>query len=221
MNLHASLLPEPAIWWVGNLAATMLLIRLWRRVAWRQLTPSQISGWLGACTLLAVLWQLSAGIKPGLDFHLLGASALCLIAGRDKALIGLAAVVLANCANGHADWVTAGWTWLLMALPAAVIAEQVLTLSERLLPPNYFSYFFANAFFGAALGFIFAACMLLGFLALTGAYTAAYLVDEALPYYLLMGWSEAFTTGMVMAVLVIYRPQWVESFDDRRYLTRS
>jgi uncharacterized membrane protein len=33
-----------------------------------------------------------------------------------------------------------------------------------------------------------------------------------------LSWSEAFTTGLLTAVLVVYRPQWVATFDDARNL---
>lgn len=217
MNLRSGDLPF-VLWLAGDVLAVLALAWLIHRVHWRALRPSQITGWLGASTFLSVLWQLSAGIKPSLDYHLLGASVLFLIAGRDKALIGLALATLANCANGRADFLAAGWSWLVGPLPAVLLAERILRLGERKLPPNYFAYFFANGFFGAALSFWVAALGLLGFLAASGAYAVDYLLDEALPYYLLLGWSEAFASGIVMAMLVIYRPQWVETFDDARYL---
>ncbi|HEY9100707.1 energy-coupling factor ABC transporter permease [Chitinimonas sp.] len=217
MQLRAELFP-PVLLWAGNGLALCGLLWTSGRVPWRRLSQPQLTGWLGASTLIAVLWQFAASIKPGLSFHLLGASALTLIAGRDKALLGMAAVVLASCANGSGDWLAAGWSWLLGGVPPVLLAATLLPLSRRHLPPNYFSYFFANAFFGAALSFCAAALSLLLFHLLSGSYTLAYLLAEALPYYLLFSWSEAFTTGMVMAVLVIYRPQWVESFDDSAYL---
>ncbi|GAB3266378.1 energy-coupling factor ABC transporter permease [Chitinimonas naiadis] len=217
MQLRADLF-SPTLLWVGNALVVAVLAWRSRQIAWRSLPQAQLTGWLGASTLIAVLWQFAASVKPGISFHLLGASALTLIAGRDKALLGLAAVVLASCANGSGDWLSAGWSWLLGPLPAVLVAECLLRLSRRYLPTNYFSYFFANAFFGAAISFCTAALGLLSFHALIGSYALDYLIDEALPYYLLFSWSEAFTTGMVMAVLVIYRPQWVESFDDQAYL---
>jgi uncharacterized membrane protein len=33
-----------------------------------------------------------------------------------------------------------------------------------------------------------------------------------------MAWSEAFATGMLITLMVVYRPAWVATFDDRRYL---
>ncbi|MEN9782873.1 MAG: Cobalt uptake substrate-specific transrane region, partial [Pseudomonadota bacterium] len=41
-----------------------------------------------------------------------------------------------------------------------------------------------------------------------------------LPYALLLSWGEAFITGMAMALMVAYYPQWVLMFDDKRYLAR-
>ena len=57
-----------------------------------------------------------------------------------------------------------------------------------------------------------------GVLALAGAYTADYLTSNYLPYFLLMGWSEALLSGMMLTLLVVYRPQWVATFDDVRYM---
>jgi uncharacterized membrane protein len=53
---------------------------------------------------------------------------------------------------------------------------------------------------------------------LSGAYALAYLKTNYLPYYILMGWSEAISTGMAITLMVVYRPEWVATFDDRRYL---
>jgi uncharacterized membrane protein len=37
----------------------------------------------------------------------------------------------------------------------------------------------------------------------------------------LMSFGEAFVNGMVMAMMVVYRPKWVMSFDDRLYLRKG
>jgi uncharacterized membrane protein len=48
----------------------------------------------------------------------------------------------------------------------------------------------------------------------------AYLTEYYLPYALLLSFGEAFITGMSMALMVAYFPQWVLMFDDKRYLAR-
>ena len=49
---------------------------------------------------------------------------------------------------------------------------------------------------------------------------AAVLLDEYLPFFLLLAFSEAWLGGMATTLMVVFRPEWVTTFDDRRYLTR-
>ena len=51
-----------------------------------------------------------------------------------------------------------------------------------------------------------------------GAYTQDYLHSEYLPFYILMAWSEAVLTGMAVTLMAAYRPDWLVTFDDKRYL---
>jgi uncharacterized membrane protein len=53
----------------------------------------------------------------------------------------------------------------------------------------------------------------------TGVYSFDYLAENYLPFYFLMAWAEAFSTGMIITLLVVYRPEWVATFDDHRYLS--
>ncbi|HET7773939.1 MAG TPA: hypothetical protein VFK82_08950, partial [Burkholderiaceae bacterium] len=56
--------------------------------------------------------------------------------------------------------------------------------------------------------------------ALLGGHAAEALIEHALPYALLLAWGEALTVGMLITLFVIYKPQWMLSFDDRLYLRR-
>ena len=68
----------------------------------------------------------------------------------------------------------------------------------------------------------FCACLLgVSVLALADAYAPDYLFGDALSFYFLLSWSEAFTTGLMLAIFVVYKPHWVATFDDRRYLLRK
>lgn len=58
--------------------------------------------------------------------------------------------------------------------------------------------------------------VLLGFAAPAVALAA----DQFLPYWLLLAFAEATLTGMVVTIFVVYRPDWVGTFDDARYLYR-
>lgn len=41
------------------------------------------------------------------------------------------------------------------------------------------------------------------FFAMAGVYSLGYLLEEYLPFYFLMGWAEAFATGMMVTLMVV------------------
>jgi uncharacterized membrane protein len=105
-----------------------------------------------------------------------------------------------------------------MVLVPVATSWAMLRLAQRFLPSHLFVYIFVNGFFGAA-----AAVMALGGAAVVllfgaGVYGAEYLLSEYLPYFLLLAFSEAWISGMAITLMVVYRPEWVSTFDDARYL---
>ena len=92
----------------------------------------------------------------------------------------------------------------------------------RLLPRHFFVYIFINGFFRdlalTVFGVGLAATLIL---VIAGAYEWDYLATEYLPYFLLLGFSEAWLSGMLITLFVIYRPNWVATFDDSSYLANK
>jgi uncharacterized membrane protein len=105
-----------------------------------------------------------------------------------------------------------------MAVMPVSIAWGIYRFVDRRLPNHFFVYIFLNAFIGTALTVIALGGASTAFFYLVDAYPLGYLLNEYLPYFLLLMWSEAFSTGMAMTVLVVYKPQWVSTFDDLRYI---
>jgi len=58
-------------------------------------------------------------------------------------------------------------------------------------------------------------------LSLAGVYERDYLWSEYLLWFVLMSWAEAFVTGGWLTFAVVYRPNWVATFDERRYLNQG
>ena len=50
------------------------------------------------------------------------------------------------------------------------------------------------------------------------AYPDEQLIEESLQYIPLFMFPEAFVTGMLISIFVVYRPNWVTTFDDERYI---
>lgn len=218
MNLPDHLLP--AVWhWFGHVLFALVLIGSVRAAPWRRLKDgAQQNVWLGAIVVLLAVWSIKTGIKPGLNFHLLGATALTLMFGPHLAVIGLTVVLLGVTLAGSGGW----QSFSVNALVTGVLPVWASFLCYRLvdtkLPNHFFVYIFLNAFLGAALAMSLTGLAATGLLAAAGPYPANYLLNEYLPYFVLMGWSEAMLTGMVMTMMVSYRPEWVCTFDDARYL---
>ena len=124
---------------------------------------------------------------------------------------------------------TPGQIFLLAAWPAnllcfGIVPATATTLIHRLLearlPHNYFVYFFGTAFAGSMAAFLLAALARLALLWAAGSLPRAQVGDEYLVLLPMLGLAEASLNGLVMAVAVVYAPDWVRSFDDRLYLGR-
>lgn len=218
MNFPSGLFGDGWAW-----AAWLPLAAVWlwclRTAPWQRLKEEgQLNIFLGTVVVLMLMWSMKAGVRPGLNLHLLGATAITLMFGRQLAIVGLSLVLAAVTLNGGAGWQAYALNALLLAAFPCVVAFAVLRVVERWLPAHLFIYIFVAAFFGAALtaGATGLASTLL--LLLADVYPAQTLLTDFLPYFLLLGFSEAWLNGAAVTLMVVYFPRWVGTFDDRRYL---
>lgn len=164
-----------------------------------------------AAALVAALWGVRAELPAGFALHFLGAALLYLMFGAPLALAGMAIATALACGLGGGDWAACPALWLTDGVVPVLCAFAVHRLVERHAPPNLFVYVFGAAFAGAALSMIasLAAHRLLG--------------DSVEPFValgLMLGFGEAFLTGGLVTLFVVYRHEWVCTFDDSRYLAR-
>ncbi|MEY2632100.1 MAG: hypothetical protein RIR00_754 [Pseudomonadota bacterium] len=221
MNLPEHLL-EDWIYWLAWLLWAPLFLRSVRRAAWQRLSDGSMTHfWLGSCVVLVLLWSMKAGVQPGLDLHLLGATVMALCFGPELAFIGLNLVLLGVCLNGSSHFFAFALNSLLLGGVGIGVSHGLLRLGKTFLPHHFFVYVFVNGFFGSALTVFCVGLVSSLVLAAGGAYGTEYLFSEYLPYFLLLGFSEAWLSGMVMTLTVVYRPQWVATFDDASYLANK
>ena len=219
MNLTDNLLGE-TWYWVAWVIWIPLFARSVRRAPWKRLGDAEQSNlWLGMVVLLVLLWSLKAGVKPGLTLHLLGANVFTLAFGPHLAFIGLCLVTLGITLNGAAGGFAYGANALLLAGFSVLMSYQMFKVLSNALPRHFFVYIFINGFLGGALvivGVGLASTLILGG---AGVYAWEYLFEEYFPYFFLLAFAEAWLSGMLITLFVVYRPQWVASFDDSRYLS--
>lgn len=218
MNLTDTLLGE-GWYWAAWLLWLPLFANAIRRAPWKRLQDSdQLNVWLGMIVLLTLIWSMKAGVKPGLAMHLVGATVFTLSFGPHLAFLGLSLVMAGVTLNGAGGIFAYGANALLTAGVGVLCSQLFYRFVAQALPRHFFVYIFVNCFFGAAVSLFGIALASLSFLGLAGAYGWDYLFGEYLPYFLLLGFSEAWLSGMVMTLFVVYRPHWVATFDDSRYL---
>jgi uncharacterized membrane protein len=220
MQLEADLLSVPT-----KVAALALALP----ACWLALTTAPWKGWLGrsdrqhvylgGLVLLLIVWSLRAGVTPGLTLQFLLVSTLTLMHGWSLAVIGIG-VVLGVDGLQHGDLAAWPANLLCFGVVPATTTTLVHRLVERHLPHNYFVYFFVTVFAGSMVAFCLASFARLALLWLAGSLPRAQVGEELFLLLPMMGLAEAFLNGLIMAIAVVYTPEWVRSFDDQLYLRR-
>lgn len=188
---------------------------------WRLAESVRLHVFLAMIVSLMLLWQLQAGVKPGLSLHLLGATVFTLCFGWALAFLGIGLVLAGVTLNGTGGWQAFAVNALLMAGVGVVVSHGLHRLVDRWLPRHLFVYIFCKGFFASALAVMSvgaAACLLL---AIAGAYDGEYLSSEYLPYFFLLGFSEAWLSGMVTTLFAVYRPDLLADAELGRRLGRE
>ena len=177
--------------------------------------PALRAPWLAALVILPFAWS-TLRVPGGHSLQLSGACLLVLMFGWPLAVWTVLPVAAASA-------------WLLGATPAealelaawhgvvpATVALAIGIAIRRWLPPHLFVYILGRGFIGTALA-LMAAGAAATFVRPLPAGTDA---GTLLLGHWLMAWGEALLTGMLAAIFVAYRPEWLLTWSDRRYLPR-
>lgn len=218
MNKEVSVFPDGWLM-MGWAGVAILLWFAWRSGDLARLKDdARLNLFLGFSVALMVMWQIRTGVRPGLSFHILGASLGALMFGFWRGWLAASLAALAAVLTGKAELASLGLDSLIFcALPAAV-TYNLYRVVDKKLPNHFFIYVLVNGFFGAALAVVVSALTSTTVMAVSEAYALTYLLEHYTPYFILLAWSEAFSTGVGATLMAVYRPEWLETFDDDRYI---
>ena len=197
---------------VASALALSLALRPWRLLAGgRLLTPL-----LATLALLPWLWALPALQVMPLQLQWSGACLVLLMLGWPLAvpvlcLTGALAALISPLGASDALHMAA---WL--GVVPATLALGVGAVLRRLLGTHPFSYVLGRAFLGSALC-LFAAGVLRQW---SGDVPTGVSSDLSMVARWLTAWGDAVVTGMMTAIFVAYRPQWLATWSDALYLRR-
>jgi uncharacterized membrane protein len=198
---------------VSLAAAAALALLPWRMLPGTPLVRAMIL----AGSVLPWLWAAPRTLPGGLVLQLSGACLLVLTLGWPLAVLMLLPIAAAGAllgGHGAADTVVQiAWHGIV----PATLALGLGALTRRWLPHHLFVYILGRGFFATLLA-----------TALAGALSVAWRgtpdgmqTGEVLVGHWLMAWGEAMATGMLVAVFVAFRPQWLPTYSDHLYLPRT
>lgn len=208
-----------AAWSDGGYVALLLLSlagAVWLR-PWRLLGPGGPPWpWLACWAVLPLLWGVDRWGDSALLQPLSCVPLLVLMAGWPLATLAMVPAALLTAALGDLGWqeglhrlVWLGW-W------PAVAGLGIGWLVRRWLPHHLFVYILVRAFLGTWL-----AMALIGVLRYWSEGRPLVLsATDLILARVLTAAGEAFLTGLLVAVFVAFRPQWLATYSDRLYLPR-
>ena len=205
--------------------AAALALRPWRMLASRKPLAGETHGapsalWtplLATLVLLPWLWALPTLHAMPLQLQWSGACLVTLMLGWPLAVPVLLAVgAIAGLLSPGLGWGAALGLAVWQGVVPATLALLLGALLRRLTGTHLFVYVLGRAFLGTALC-LFAA----GLLSQWSGHVLPGVGEQlSLVARWLMAWGDAVVTGMLCAVFVAFKPEWLATWSDRLYLPK-
>ncbi|PAU66024.1 hypothetical protein BZL41_03555 [Pseudomonas sp. PIC25] len=217
--IGAELLSPESQWLGWALYLPILLWAAWR-APWLELFSDMRRQHLLFGTVLALffLWLVRRDFDSGLSLHFIGMTAVTLLLDWPLAILSGLSAQLGLIVIGRQDVAALGMNGVLLVLIPVLVTEVCATLVERAQPRNLFVYIFCSGFFPAALSALFCVLAGLGVLWIDGRFPMPPWIEEFAGYLWLVMFPEAFINGTAISALVVFYPDWLETFNRSRYL---
>lgn len=201
--------------WIA--AAGLLALALWKNPFKRLQDGTLQHVWLAIIVAVSVLWASNAWLDDGTVVHLLGATLVVTLFDWALALIAMAVVTGLAAVIFDAPWQGIALTFLVFGALPVGISALLQRASIAWLPRNLFMFIFGLGFVSPAIAVTATSALALGLhIALSDGSTAVIPVGYVFSVFLLAS-GEAWFTGMSTALIAVYRPAWVTTYDVRRY----
>jgi len=175
--------------------------------------PALRALWIGAMVTLPILWAAQATLPVAFPAQLSGACLLALMVGWPLAIVTLLLVAIAASAlAGDPSRASELAAWAGVA--PATLAFALGMATRRWLPKHVFVYILGRGFLATALAIGIAGTLRVWI----GPAPAGAAPMDLVTAHWLIGFGEAFLTGALAAICVAFRPQWLLTWSDARYL---
>ncbi len=218
MNLTAELFPTG--WYLlFNLIYLVTLGYALRTAPWALLKEDTgLQHRLGfSLVLLVLIWSLRAGVDQGLGIHFFMVTALHLVFGWRLALLVVTLGQLGMVVVGQEAWQGVGLNAVTSGLAPILTTWLVWQWQERKQLYNPFVFIFLVAFGGAILSVLVSGLVMTAAFTWSGVYSLAEVKESFWLFVPLIALPEGVLNGMIIAGLVVFKPEWVALFDEDKY----
>jgi uncharacterized membrane protein len=182
---------------------------------------------LAAIIFLAIAWNVSPNLPGqapgkfyGLIFHFYGASLLTAMFGPAIALTILFPVAFLGVFAIQGNYVEASQHYLMVSVLPTFFAYLCIQIIQKYIPKHLFVLILGNGYVAAFVSTILSGITI---------FLARILFGEASAHIDLEGWvlgliiiafMEGSLSGMLLAIFLIFRPNWVSTYNEEAYMSR-
>lgn len=204
------------IWLLLALGLSLLAALMVR--PWRQLRDTHLwTPMLASLVILPWFWALPRLHAMPLQLQLTGSVLVTLMLGWPLAVWVLLGVSLVS------DWIAPSangwflWQWFELAWLPSSLALLLGAALRRYTPPHPFIFILGRGFVGTAV------CMFAGrsLMVLLDDTPSTVGTGLSLVAQWLMAWGDAFLTGLLTAIFVAFKPEWLATWSDQLYLRKT
>ncbi len=184
--------------------------------------------WLAPAAILFLVaaWNMSPtlpGQAPGkfygLIFHFYGASLLTAMFGPAITLSILFPVALIGICAFQGDYVEASQQYLMICVLPTIFSYFSIQTIQRFIPKHLFVLILGNGYVAAFASIVLSGALLLISRLLLGE-PGQIDVEGWLLGLIIIAFMEGSLSGMLLAIFLIYRPNWVATYNEEAYMSR-
>lgn len=191
------------------------------------LQPQLRNIFISCIILLALAWNVRAHLPNSnidslidLSFHFFGASLLVALFGFWSAITLLFVVALVGIFATSGDLVETTRHYILVSVIPALIATGVMKAIQSLLPKHLFILILGNGYLAAFISTFVTGLFIFGLQQVFE--IASFGTSDPLGWFLgllVLSFMEGSLSGMLLAILLVYRPQWVSTYHEEQYMS--
>lgn len=166
---------------------------------------------------MVLLWTLEASLNREVSFHFFLASTLHLVFGWHLAMLIIATTLaLLTLFNLHSIW-GYGLNLLISGFVPVLVTFCVWRWTERTQKLNPFVFILLIAFGGGVLSVLVSMLVVSLMLLTVTSLSLESIVSDYWAFIPLLALPEGVINGMLIAGLIVFRPEWVRLYDEKKY----